>query len=297
MRGFSLHAVRYLSLALLLALASQAVAGEVSWPRMADSVDGVPIAYEVRGSGKPTLVFIHGWSCDGRYWRGQLPHFSRQHRVVTIDLAGHGHSGLERESFTMPAFGEDVKAVLDDLEVEQAILIGHSMGGPVSVEAAHLFPERIIGIVGVDTFHHVNSEITQAQLDGMLVPLQQDFAPAAQRFVASMFIESTNPKLRDWVMRDMAGAPSQVAISVMDDMLSRHADGEAAQRFKELAVPVFTINADLWPTEVEANQQLLPEFHAVIMAETDHFLHMAKPTAFNRELERVIDAMTAEADR
>ncbi|CAM4248582.1 alpha/beta hydrolase [Vreelandella rituensis] len=297
MRGFSLYVVHYLSLVLLLALTNQAMASEVTWPRMADSADGVPIAYEVRGSGKPTLVFIHGWSCDGRYWRGQLPHFSRQHRVVAIDLAGHGHSGQKRESFTVPAFGEDVKAVLDDLEVEQAILIGHSMGGPVSVEAARLFPKRVIGIIGVDTFHHVNSEITQAQLDGMLVPLQQDFAPAAQQFVASMFIESTDPNLRDWVMRDMAASPSQVAISAMDDMLSRHADGEAAQRFEELAVPVFSINADLWPTEVEANQELLPEFDAVIMADTDHFLHMAKPVAFNRELERVIGTMTAEVDR
>lgn len=288
MRGFTLHGVRYLGLVLLLAFANQALAAEVNWPRMTDSADGVPIAYEVQGSGEPTLVFIHGWSSDGRYWRGQLPYFSQSHRVVTIDLAGHGHSGLGRDAFTMPAFGEDVKAVLDDLEVEQALLIGHSMGGPVSVEAARLVPERVIGIVGVDTFHHVASEISQEQRDGMLEPLQQDFAPAARQFVASMFIESTDPKLRDWIMHDVAAAPPEVAISVMEDMLSRHADGEAARHFEELTIPVVAINADLWPTDIEANRQLMPEFEAVIMEDTDHFLHMAEPAAFNRELERMI---------
>lgn len=288
MRRVALHSVRYVGLMLLLALANQTLAAEVNWPRMTDSADGVPIAYEVQGSGEPTLVFIHGWSSDERYWRGQLPYFSQNHRVITLDLAGHGHSGLSRDAYTMPAFGEDVKAVMDDLEVERAILIGHSMGGPVSVEAARLMPERVIGIVGVDTFHHLASELSQEQRDTMVKPLQEEFAPAARQFVASMFIESTDSKLRDWVMHDMAAAPPEVAISAMDDLLSRHADGETARHFEELTIQVVAINADLWPTDIEANRQLQPEFRAVIIEESDHFLHMAKPEAFNRDLERII---------
>lgn len=173
MRRVALHGVRYVALALLLALGHQALATEVNWPRMTDSADGVPIAYEVQGSGEPTLVFIHGWSSDGRYWRWQLPYFSQNHRVITLDLAGHGHSGLGRDAYTMPAFGEDVKAVLDDLEVERAILIGHSMGGPVSVEAARLMPKGVIGIVSVDTFQHLAAAISQEQRDKMLEPLQE----------------------------------------------------------------------------------------------------------------------------
>jgi len=287
MKGCALRGVRYLGL-LLLALASPALATEVNWPRLADSADGVPIAYEVQGSGEPTLVFIHGWSGDGRYWRGQVPHYSQRHRVVTVDLAGHGHSGLGRDAYTLPAFGEDVKAVLEDLDVAQAILVGHSMGGPVSVEAARLAPERVIGIIGVDTFHDMAAEISQEQRDELLEPLQDDFASAARQFVASMFIDSTDAKLREWIMHDMAAAPPEVAISAMQDMLSRHADGEATRHFEELTIPVVAINADLWPTDVDANRQLLPEFEAVIMEEADHFLHMAKPEAFNRELERVI---------
>lgn len=103
-----------------------------------------------------------------------------------------------------------------------------------------------------------------------------------------MFIESTDPELRDWVMNDIATAPPEVAISAMDDMLSRHAEGEAARHFEELAIQVVAINADLWPTNIEANRQLQPEFRAMIIEESDHFLHMAKPAAFNHELERII---------
>ncbi|WP_010629395.1 alpha/beta fold hydrolase, partial [Halomonas sp. KM-1] len=88
--------------------------------------------------------------------------------------------------------------------------------------------------------------------------------------------------------QDMAAAPPQVATSAMQDMFTRHAEGEAAQHFEALTVPVVAINADLWPTDIEANRQLLPEFDAVIVEGTDHFLHMAKPAEFNRELDRVI---------
>ena len=62
------------------------------WPRVALSKDGTPISYEVHGAGDPTLVFVHGWSCDARYWREQVPYFSKKYRVITVDLAGHGHS-------------------------------------------------------------------------------------------------------------------------------------------------------------------------------------------------------------
>ncbi len=79
----------------------------VSKPDVAKAVtsaDGVRVAYEVRGTGTPALVFIHGWSCDRSYWAGQLETFSREFQVVAIDLAGHGESGFGRQPWTIGAF-------------------------------------------------------------------------------------------------------------------------------------------------------------------------------------------------
>ena len=86
------------------------IRAQTEWPHMIPSKDGTPISYEVFGTGEPTLVFVHGWSCDSRYWRAQVPHFSKSHRMVILDLAGHGHSGITRKHYTMKSFGEDVKA-------------------------------------------------------------------------------------------------------------------------------------------------------------------------------------------
>ncbi|MDX1450575.1 MAG: alpha/beta hydrolase, partial [Acidimicrobiia bacterium] len=99
--------------------------------RTVPSFDGIPITYEVHGRKSPTLVFVHGWSCDRRYWREQLEPFSHEYRVVAIDLAGHGDSGSGRQEPTIRSFGADVAAVVRELGLERVVLIGHSMGGDV----------------------------------------------------------------------------------------------------------------------------------------------------------------------
>jgi len=93
------------------------------------SSDGVPIHYQVQGSGTPTLFFVHCWSGDQTYWKAQVSHFSPHYRVVTLDLAGHGKSDLNRKDWTISAFAQDVVAVVDDLNLDEIVLIGHSMGG------------------------------------------------------------------------------------------------------------------------------------------------------------------------
>ena len=71
--------------------------------------------------------------------------------MVALDLAGHGDSGVNREAWSMTNFGADVAAVADTLQLEDIILVGHSMGGQVALEAARLLKGRVKMIVGADT--------------------------------------------------------------------------------------------------------------------------------------------------
>jgi hypothetical protein len=96
----------------------------------AASSDGVPIRYWATGGGEPALVFVHAWTCDHHVWDAQVAHFAGQHRTVTPDLAGHGASGRGRRDWTVEAFGEDVRAVVEALDLRRVVLVGHSMGGP-----------------------------------------------------------------------------------------------------------------------------------------------------------------------
>ena len=151
------------------------------------SSDGVTIAYEVHGSGEPSLVFVHCWCCDRSYWEAQVDTFAQHYKVVTLDLAGHGQSGLNRKEWTIASLGEDVKAVVEELQLDNIILIGHSMGGPVVVEAARHIPQKVIGIIGVDTFLNFEIEYGPEQIDAFLSRFRKNFKEATRGFTETMF--------------------------------------------------------------------------------------------------------------
>src|SRR3954452_12426731 len=94
--------------------------------------DGAKVHYESFGKGADALVFIHGWTCDGTFWRGQSPVYEKQ-RSILIDLPGHGQSARPDVAYTQERFARAVDAVLRDAKVERAVVIGHSMGGPVAL--------------------------------------------------------------------------------------------------------------------------------------------------------------------
>lgn len=252
------------------------------------SKDGTAIAYEIFGTGEPTLVFVHGWSCDARYWREQVPVFSKTYRVAALDLAGHGNSGMTRTKYTMAAFGEDVRAVTQAAGAHQVILIGHSMGGSVIAEAARLMPDLVIGLIGIDTLENIAYPLTTHELKEMIGPMEKDFRAASRQFVATMISPKTDARLREWILADMSAAPPSVALSAMNEMMMQYVTGEAAKIFDHIRVPVVTVNGDLWPIDYEANRRHMHSFDAIVLKDADHFLMLNRPQEFNQALEQAI---------
>ncbi|MGE4292558.1 MAG: alpha/beta fold hydrolase [Desulfovibrio sp.] len=278
-----------------LVLLSGQVRADVSWPHMVPSGDGTRIAYETSGQGDVTLVFVHGWSCDSRYWRAQVEHFSQNYRVIVLDLAGHGNSGMSRETYSMRAFGQDVRAVAEATGSEKMILIGHSMGGPVIAEAARLLPGKVLGLIGVDTFINLERPMNDEQMEQILAPLRADFRAGSSDFIRTIFGPDTAPELRDWIVADMSSAPPAIAVSALEAMLMQSHTGEAATMFDEIRIPVHAIDADKWPVNFEANRRHMASFDATILPHTGHFLMMARPEEFNRALETVLASLTKDA--
>ena len=252
------------------------------------SADEVAISYNVYGQGQPTLVFVHGWSCDSRYWREQVPFFAGQYRVVTLDLAGHGHSGVGRAEYTMQAFGQDVKAVVEALQAQKVILIGHSMGGGIIAEAARLMPQRVIGLIGIDTLQNVEHPLTVEEMQQMVAPFERDFKAHVQFFVKEMMVPGMDHQLQAWIVQDMAAAPPTVAISAFKSYMGQYVTGAAATVFEGIQVPVYCVNADMWPVDYDANRRHMQTFEAMTLADVGHFLMLEKPARFNDLLDKTI---------
>lgn len=279
---------------LLIVAALFATQAKADLPKVVASKDGTPISYEVYGQGEPTLVFVHGWSCDARYWREQVPHFAKNHRVVLLDLAGHGHSGSTRSQYTMQAFGEDVQAVTTATGSRKVILIGHSMAGPVTAVAASLMPDRVIGIIGVDTLEDIEYAMTAEAIEQMIAPLKSDFQTGSRQFLTEMIAAGSNPLIRDWILADVAAAPPSVALSAMNELMALYTKGALPQLFDKLRIPVVTVNADLWPINYEANRRHIPGFEAIVLKGTDHFLMINAPAQFNDALAKAISTVLTQ---
>jgi pimeloyl-ACP methyl ester carboxylesterase len=251
------------------------------------SADNVPISYDVWGAGKPALVFVHGWCCDKRYWSFQVPYFAREYQVVTIDLAGHGASGLGRTDWTIEAFGRDVVAVVEKLDLNQVILIGHSMGGYVIIEAARQMPERVIGLVGVDTLHDFETEFTQEQIEKFVSAFKEDFVRNTVAFVRGMFKPGSDPDMVRDIALDVSSTPPQVGIGALQGYFNY----DVIDALKDVHVPVYCINTDLLPTNVEANRRHVVSFEVKLMPGMSHFIMIEDPKTFNRLLDETIDEL------
>jgi pimeloyl-ACP methyl ester carboxylesterase len=246
--------------------------------------DGVAIRYEMAGRGEPTLVFVHGWSCDRSYWRPQIEHFAGSHRVVALDLGGHGESGLERKDWTMAAFAGDIRAVVEGLGLQKVVLVGHSMGGPIILEAARLMPERVVALIPVDFFNDVDRRISATQRKGFLAPMRTDFAKTTRTFVQQMFTPRSDSALANRIASDMAAGSPAVGVSAMDNLI-QYDQGAALAAAKP---PLRLINSDLWPTDLEALRRHNPKISLAVVPGVGHFLMMEDPDEFNRILTRAI---------
>ncbi|HET9862752.1 MAG TPA: alpha/beta hydrolase [Steroidobacteraceae bacterium] len=252
-------------------------------PRIVVAPDGVHVQYHVYGSGEPALVFIHGWSCDSNYWRAQVPAFKQHYTVVTVDLAGHGGTDSNRTDWTIEHFGGDVAAAMAAVPSRQIILVGHSMGGPVAIEAARKLGKRVIGIIGVDTFNTVGAPApTQAQIDAIIKPMEADFIGQTRKLVTEhLFHPGGNRELANKVAYDMSLSPPRIAIPALRAVL----EYDFTEPLKDLAVPVVAIDSDLGEPVNEARiRKVLPKFHAVTLTGVGHFLMMEDPAKFNAAL-------------
>jgi len=272
------------SLALACGGATDEPAPLVAGPGTVAAPDGVSVAYTVSGAGSPVLVFIHGWMCDQSFWAAQVEEFSESNTVITIDLPGHGLSGMDRDNWQLLAFGGDVQTVVEHLDLDEIVLMGHSMGGSTALEAARLMPDRVIGVVAVDSLQDADAKYDPDQFNAVLTAYEKDFAGTCLQFTSSMFLESADPELIERVTNDMCDHSPEIAIALLREFFNY----EMGPALAAVDVPVRYINAGMYPTNPEVNQKYNPTFSGVVVQDVGHFLMMEAPEEFNELLRQVV---------
>jgi pimeloyl-ACP methyl ester carboxylesterase len=161
--------------------------------------DGIRISFEDVGSGSP-IILTHSFLCSGEMWRGQVPELAMTNRVINVDLRGHGKSGLIESSFDLYDLVDDVVAVLDSLAVERAVWAGLSVGGMISLRAALTVPERVAGLVLLDTHAGAESPFRRLRYGAMRLTVRSlGFGPLLPTLSKMMFGGATRRSKPDLV--------------------------------------------------------------------------------------------------
>ena len=251
--------------------------------------DGVTIVYSAGGAGHTALVFIHGGLADRTFFDGQLRAFGDRYRVVALDLAGHGESGANRVKWGIPEFGADVKAVVEAEGLKRVILFGNSLGGPTAIEAALLLPDRVLGVVGIDTFQRLDVSMTMADARQRAEAIRADYAGSVNRMVRTLFHPDADPAFLADAERRMQktspGSAYQIFLSLGEYNL--------ATSIRKLACPLRAINGDLFPTDVDSAREIIVDFDAVVMEHMGHYPMLERPAEFNGHVRKIAQELRA----
>ena len=141
------------------------------------------------GKGAPALVFVHGFACNMEDWKPQVEHFRKKHEVVACDLRGHGRTPGRPHECSIEHYGGDVAALVNNLELKRVVLIGHSMGCRVVLEAARLIPERVAGVVLVDGSRNAVNDPEGAEAAARATVEKLGYAEFAEKLFRQMFFK------------------------------------------------------------------------------------------------------------
>ena len=258
-------------------------------------VGNVQLFFTDEGIGSPPILFIHGYSCDSHDWMWQLPYFAAGHRVIAVDLRGHGRSSVPDKGFDARDFAHDLAGLIDQLDCGPVVAVGHSLGGLVASALAVEYPSLVQAVVSVDPGYLTPDEY-RPMLEGTLAGLDVDPVTAVQTLLGSAGYTPTSPvHLKPWHMRRIAGVPPHV---LRDTGIGLFGGPEALAYFavseeflRGRSCPVLAIYAS--PDRAALEAPLLTDSRSKTIAwdGSGHWLHQERPDEFNSVVESWIASL------
>ena len=252
-------------------------------------LDGIKVHYKVLGQGSETLVLVHGWTCDLRFWRLQAASLARTRRVILVDLPGHGGSEKPEVPYTMDLFARAVESALRAAGASKAVLAGHSMGAAVVLQFHRLFADKTLAIVTVDGA--LRPFVSKpAQIEAFVGRYQgPDYKEKIAAFAEAMFPPGSPAEVVDEVKTVMTLAPQHVVVGAARGMLD-----PAFWTDVRIGVPLGAVMTDWegWKGYEDYLKTIASTVEYRTVPAAGHFLMLQKPAEFLAALESVLGALT-----
>lgn len=256
--------------------------------------DDASIYYEIHGEGQP-LVLIHGWGCSMKFWQRNVAGLQDKFKVVTFDLRGHGQSSKGLNGITIRRMAEDVHGLIEYLELKDVILMGWSMGGPITLCYWKLFKHNshLAGMGLIDmtpfpfspgewnthSFRNYNLEGLNKFHQGMLEH-HHDFVKG---FIGNMYPDHKIPAGTEWVEEEIMKQPAPIGVAAYSD----YCYSDFTDVLPTITVPtvVFSGNSYIFTDSEkqgawEASQ--IPQADQVVFKKGGHMLFYVEADKFNQ---------------
>jgi len=257
--------------------------------------DCLKIHFEDLGSGPP-VVLGHSFLCSGEMWESQVPVLADRYRVINIDERGHGRSGNLAEPFDLYNMVDDVVAVLDHLGIESAVWAGLSIGGMVAMRAAITVPNRVSGLILVDTHAGAETPYKKLKYRAMAIGVKtigtRPFLPAISKLMFGITTRRRDPELvKVWEER-FASVDVPSMLLGLRALVRRDS---VVDRLRSIEIPSLVIVGDedvsLPVTCSKEIADSLPNSSLVVIPESGHLSSLEQPEAVTKAMQRFLGSV------
>lgn len=261
-----------------------------------ETKDGTKIYYEDHGEGQPVLL-VHGWMCSSKFWQKNVPELANEFRVVTLDLRGHGNSSKTLNGHTIAQYARDVRKVIEHLGLEDAVLVGWSLGGPVVLSYYEQYGRdsrlKALGLVDATPFPFSPAEWNSHTLknynyDGMhatFAAYSADPRKFCAGFAEKMFKQRPSETDANWVVAEQMKTPVWVSEAIYSDYVM--SDFTKTLPLIGIPVIVFGANSAIFPNGIAMGKAIAGQAqHGTFVPFEDagHMLFYEQPQKFNAAL-------------
>lgn len=245
------------------------------------------------GRGRPTIVFVHGFGCARSDWRAQVAHLKDRFETVAVDLGGHGTTPGSEAHEIIDTHGRDIAALLAELAIERAVLVGHSMGCRIVMHAMSEALDRVAGLILVDG-SRLGAAGSIAYRDRQKRVAEVGYRAFIEPMFAQMFLPGADPAIAQPIIDRALNMPAKLAGALFPN-IGKWDSERFDEIFAKSRVPLMAIQTTYMTPEgrrasikrdqtsayLDDVRRLVPGARVEIIENAGHFPQIEQPEEVN----------------
>jgi len=255
-------------------------------------VNGGNIYYELAGEGE-AILFLHGLFLDSRLWERQFNELSQSYKVIRLDLRGFGCTEITEEPFSNY---DDIKALLDELEVEKVHVVGLSLGALMGVEFALVYPERVgsLTLCSLNLSREVSEEMQKARQEIWQALESGDIHKSTQLSEKAWLLGSANSSVVTEENRELYRNMLEHNLNMPKINRKPIFLTNTAEKLEEITAPTLIMYGALDFADYEKAasiiQERIPNSKKLRFEQSAHIMNLSEPELFTKKLHEFISS-------